>query len=183
MVARLALHLPRGEYLRQLSRGLLLGRIGYAAAAVIAPRLQDASAPPAYRTVQVAVNDAARTITGRRRADHIRIPDLLHRAGLPSVNALAVRAVAMECWKAFHSSDGENGERNPIGEFMFQNGKASERTSRSKKAGMVTHPLRVADTFAVHALDIWNRSPELRDAATRRAAATVAKTLARSAPV
>jgi hypothetical protein len=39
LIARLAHHLPRGEYLRQLARGLVILKIGFALAAVVAPRL------------------------------------------------------------------------------------------------------------------------------------------------
>jgi hypothetical protein len=40
MISRLALHLPRGAYLQQLDRGLLIGKVGYTIAAVMAPRLE-----------------------------------------------------------------------------------------------------------------------------------------------
>jgi hypothetical protein len=110
LIARLAHHLPRGEYLRQLARGLVIGKISFAMAAVVAPRLGNGEALPsaAYKSVQVAINDVARSITGRERTDHVKIPSLLYWAGLPSVNELADRAVAMESWKANHSSDGKN---------------------------------------------------------------------------
>eukprot|EP00095_Tigriopus_kingsejongensis_P008456 snap_masked-scaffold18_size714446-processed-gene-1.9 protein:Tk08456 transcript:snap_masked-scaffold18_size714446-processed-gene-1.9-mRNA-1 annotation:"hypothetical protein L798_12217" len=39
LVARLAHHMPRGEYLRRLASGLVLGQIGNAVAAVVPPRL------------------------------------------------------------------------------------------------------------------------------------------------
>jgi hypothetical protein len=121
MISRLALHLPRGAYLQQLARGLLIGKVGYAVEAVVAPRLEgDLTQPSAgYGAVQVAINDTARSVTGRKRSDHIRIPDLLHHAGLPSVNSLAIHALAMETWKAFHSSDGPNGSRNALGNVIF----------------------------------------------------------------
>jgi hypothetical protein len=116
LIARLAHHLPRGEYLRLLARGLVIGKISFALAAVVAPRLGNREDPlsAAYKSVQVAINDVARSITGTKRIDHVKIPSLRYRAGLPSVNELAVRAVAMESWKANHSLDGKNGERNPI---------------------------------------------------------------------
>jgi hypothetical protein len=190
LIARLAHHLPRGEYLRQLARGLVIGKISFALAAVVAPRLGSGGAPPsaAYKSVQVAINDVARSITGIKRTDHMKIPSLLHLAGLPSVNELAVRAVAMESWKANHSSDGKNGERNPIGKFIFPatpttSSLDSSRTTRSKTAGIIHNPLREANTFAVHAANVWNTSLALREAPTRNAASAVAKLLAKSAPI
>eukprot|EP00095_Tigriopus_kingsejongensis_P012356 maker-scaffold198_size266703-snap-gene-1.28 protein:Tk12356 transcript:maker-scaffold198_size266703-snap-gene-1.28-mRNA-1 annotation:"myosin heavy muscle isoform x29" len=58
------------------------------------------------KATQVAINDVARTVIGQSRGDRVRIPDLLHRAGLPSLNQIAVKSVAIEAWKAFQSTDG-----------------------------------------------------------------------------
>ncbi|QQP37049.1 Hypothetical protein FKW44_022347 [Caligus rogercresseyi] len=33
LISRLAVHLPKGKYLRQLAKGLMIGKISYAAAA------------------------------------------------------------------------------------------------------------------------------------------------------
>jgi hypothetical protein len=134
----------------------------------------------------------ARSITGRKRTDHVKIPSLLYQAGLPSLNELAVRAVAIESWKANHSSDGKNGGRNPIGKFIFpatpttsniDSSIDSSRTTRSKTAGIIHNPLREANTFAVQAANVWNASLALREAPTRHAASAVAKLLAKSAPI
>ena len=189
LIARLAHHLPRGEYLRQLARGLVIGKIGYAIAAVVAPRLgnEEAIQSAAYKSVQVAINDAARSITGCKRIEHVRIPDLLHRAGLSSVNELAVRAVAMESWKAHHSTDGGKGERNLIGKLIFPNVPTSDdnssKSTRSRKAGIIPSPLQGANTFVVHATKVWNASLALRTAPTKHTAMAVAKVLAKSAPL
>jgi hypothetical protein len=80
LIARLAHHLPRGEYLRQLTKGLFIGKISFALAAVVAPRLGSGGAPPsaAYKSVQVAINGVARSITGIKRTGHVKIPSLLH---------------------------------------------------------------------------------------------------------
>jgi hypothetical protein len=40
LISRLANHLPRGEYLRQLSYGLVIGKFSHALAAVARPRLE-----------------------------------------------------------------------------------------------------------------------------------------------
>eukprot|EP00095_Tigriopus_kingsejongensis_P012396 maker-scaffold682_size112745-snap-gene-0.12 protein:Tk12396 transcript:maker-scaffold682_size112745-snap-gene-0.12-mRNA-1 annotation:"lymnokinin receptor" len=58
------------------------------------------------KATQVAINDVARTVIGQSRGDRVRIPDLLHRAGLPSLNQIAIKSVAIEAWKAFQSTDG-----------------------------------------------------------------------------
>ncbi|QQP37963.1 Hypothetical protein FKW44_018416 [Caligus rogercresseyi] len=40
------------------------------------------------------------------------------RAGLPSLNEVAAKAVALETWKCFYSNDGGGGARNPVGDFV-----------------------------------------------------------------
>jgi hypothetical protein len=187
MISRLALHLPRGAYLQQLARGLLVGKVGYAIAAVVAPRLEGDTAQPTagLSAVQVAINDTARSVTGNKRTDDIRIPDLLNRAGLPGVNALAIHALAMETWKAYHSS-GPNGSRNALGNILFPPtiGGPTSRPSRSATAGIVSRPLPwMANTFADHAISLWNKHPALRQAGTRHAAKKVAKAICKSAPI
>ncbi|QQP31666.1 Hypothetical protein FKW44_025343, partial [Caligus rogercresseyi] len=57
--------------------------------------------------MQVAINDAARSIFGCERRDHLHIGDFLERAGL---NEVAAKAVALKTWKCFYSG---GGARNP----------------------------------------------------------------------
>jgi hypothetical protein len=45
MVTRLAHHLPRGAYLKQLAHGLVFGKIGHALAATVTPRLSEETRP------------------------------------------------------------------------------------------------------------------------------------------
>jgi hypothetical protein len=97
LVRRLTHYVPRGDFLRQLAHGLFFGKLNYALAAVSNPRLDDTGSPTVLDgAVQVAVNDVARALTGLKRSDHIQIPVLLKKAGIPSFNELAVRAVAIE---------------------------------------------------------------------------------------
>eukprot|EP00095_Tigriopus_kingsejongensis_P001523 maker-scaffold220_size252247-snap-gene-1.24 protein:Tk01523 transcript:maker-scaffold220_size252247-snap-gene-1.24-mRNA-1 annotation:"conserved hypothetical protein" len=150
LIARLAHHLSRGKYLRQLARGLFIGTVGYAVAAAVPPRLNDWEASPssAHKAVQVALNDLARTTTGKSRQDHVQIADLLHLAGIE----LAVRASVMETWVAFWSSDGKSGGRNPLGKLIFPlapDASAGQTTTQSKSAGIVMPPLdQKADTLS-----------------------------------
>eukprot|EP00095_Tigriopus_kingsejongensis_P001087 maker-scaffold193_size270907-snap-gene-0.13 protein:Tk01087 transcript:maker-scaffold193_size270907-snap-gene-0.13-mRNA-1 annotation:"hydroxymethylglutaryl- synthase 1" len=152
--------------------------------AVTTPRLKDDTSVPSSnaKAVQVALNDVARSITGAKCQDHVRIPDLLAKAGIPSLNSIAVRAVAMEAWKAYHSCDGPNGTRNPIGNLLFSNN--CERGTRAATGGAIPLPLiSKADTFVWHATTIWNGSKDLREAPTKGAAMKVAKNLAKTAPI
>jgi hypothetical protein len=77
-VARLANHLLRGEYLQQLSYGLVVGKFSHALAAVAWLRLGPKdNASVIWSGIQVAFSDVARSITCARRRDHVRIEDLL----------------------------------------------------------------------------------------------------------
>ena len=184
MVARLASHLPRGKYLSLLAKGIVLGKVGYAVAAVTAPRLEEDHTCPSVsaKAVQVALNNVARSITGAKRKDHVRIPELLAKAEIPSLNSIAVRAVAMEAWKAHHSSDGPNGSMNPVGNLLFSN--KGDRSTRAAAMGTIPLPLLTkADTFVWHAATVWNNSKALREAPTKGAAIMVAKSLAKQAPI
>lgn len=179
LVARLAHHLPKGHYLTQLAGGLVVGKISYAAAAVTAPRLlnTESKLPSAsHTTVQVALNDTARTISGMKRSDHVRIPDLLNRAGLPSYNAIAVQATAMECWKASNSTSGDLVNRLVFPAML------PRKVTRSNRAG-IPNPLHGSSTFVAHAALLWEASPELRAAKTKHAAKKAARNLAKSAPI
>jgi hypothetical protein len=77
IVARLAHHVPRGAYLRQLAMGLVNGKVLHALAALAVPRLQDPGGSTQYKSVKIAFNDLARTLTGTRRTEHVRVEELL----------------------------------------------------------------------------------------------------------
>jgi hypothetical protein len=154
LIARLSHYLPRGRYLRQLAAGLVLGKINHALPAVAAPRLTaaDGAANSSYKAVQKAVNDVARTITGASRKEHISIENLLDVAKMQSINAMVTAAVAMEAWKAFKSSNGTDGSRNPVGGIVFgSSGKETAalatRPSRATTEGLVKVPLRWFNTM------------------------------------
>jgi hypothetical protein len=59
-----------------------------------------------------------RSITGVKIRDKVSVPDLLERAGIPSVNRMVVNAVAMETWNCRHSSDAGKGAKN-LGPRIF----------------------------------------------------------------
>ncbi|QQP57756.1 Hypothetical protein FKW44_002844, partial [Caligus rogercresseyi] len=79
---------------------------------------------------------------------------------LPSINTMAVRSAAMEAWKAFG---------NPLGLMLFE--KKNGKETRSDAAG-------IADTLVCAARTAWNKSPQLRQARTWRAARDAAIALA-----
>ncbi|TRY69246.1 hypothetical protein TCAL_14266 [Tigriopus californicus] len=89
----------------------------------------------------------------------------------------------MEAWKAFRSSKGGSGERNPIGTTMFGpvgTGIRQDRSSRSNSAGQVRVPLRGVSIMVCHAATIWNQCPELRAATTSGAEKSATRTFART---
>ena len=191
LITRMAHHLPRGNYLRLLAQGLTYGKVSYAAAATLAPRLPGDSSPPseASKTIQIALNDVARTLTGHKRSDHIPVSTLLHSAQLPSLNEVAVKALAIEAWKAFHSDDGPGASRNPLGTAIFDCGDESKsafpnKNTRARSQGHIPLPLKfAAPTMVYSAAKIWNQCSSLRSARTLSAARAVAKQLAKAAPI
>jgi hypothetical protein len=145
-VARLANHLPRGTYLRQLSYGLVMGKLSHALAAVERPRLEhEDNASVAWSRIQVAFNDVARSITGARRRDHVTIQDLLDLSGIKCAKRMVVKAIAAETWSCYHSNDGKDGARNHVRTILFSDNRTdTAKTTRSARTGQIAVPLRGA---------------------------------------
>jgi hypothetical protein len=185
VVSRLANHLPRGEYLQQLAYGLVVGKFSHALAAVARPRLeQEDSVSLVWSSIWVALNDVARSITGTRRRDHVRIEDLLAQAGLESANRMVVKAIAAETLGCFRSDNGRNGARNHVGRLLFSDKRtATAKTTRSAKTGQIEVPQWGGDTFIAHEAHVWNRSVLLRAAPTKAAAKKAASDLASLSPL
>jgi hypothetical protein len=96
-VARLVQHLPHGQLLQQLGSGLLMGKLAHCLPVVAQPRLPGSAKPnpEALATIQVAINNMARSVGGYKREDHIPIENMLESAKFMSLNHLVVRATAM----------------------------------------------------------------------------------------
>jgi hypothetical protein len=180
VVARLANHLPRGAYLRQLSYGLVMGKFLHALAAVARPRLEhEDNASILWSKIQVAFNEVAWSITGARRRDHVTAKDLLDLAGIESANRMVVKAIAAKTWSCYHSNDGKDGAQNHVGTILFSDNRTdTAKTTRSAKTGQIAVPLRGGDTFVTHAAHVWNRSVLLGAAPTKAAAKKAASDLA-----
>jgi hypothetical protein len=199
MISRLSYSIPRGPLLRQIACGIVMGKAQFAIANIAPPRLTELDSlhnDLHLHNAQVAVNDVARTLTGKKRTDHVRISDLLGSAGLPGINQVAVQAMATMTWAAFHSHDGPNHDRNGLGRTIFgtrYNNDATgvspdnhmnyvnKMTTRSKTSGEVAISLR-NNCFAHHAAKMWNKCPTLRAAASKSEAKSVATKLARDSP-
>jgi hypothetical protein len=183
LVARLVHHLPRGKILRQLSMGLLCGKVSHALAAVSTPRLLPEDKEHVRKSaVQVSLNDAARTITGCKRTDRVKVSDLIRRAGVTSFNHQVASATGMEAWSAFSSSDGGDGCRNPVGNLVFDN-IVRARPSRAASAGLIPVPLRGVNTMINNLARFWNACPSLRLAETKCAAKKAVQLLVSDLPL
>jgi hypothetical protein len=184
LVARLSHHLPRGRLLRQLASGLVFGKLNHALGAVAAPRLHP-NTPTNGRmaSVQVAVNDVARSVIGGKRSDRVAVLELNARAQFPLVNELVMKTVAMVTWAAFYSRDGNpKGGCNPLGAAMFD-GTGYSRTTRASAAGKAINPMPGQNTLVSTGIKIWNACPELRVAATKGDTKRAAYKFAKGVPL
>jgi ribulose 1,5-bisphosphate synthetase/thiazole synthase len=73
-------------------------------------------------------------ITGVKIRNMVSVPELLERAGIPSINGMVINAIAIKTWNCRHSSHG----------------------------GMAIVPLRGRDTFVSNRAKTWNSSKALR---------------------
>jgi hypothetical protein len=94
-VARFAQHLPRGQLLRKLGSGLLMGKVAHCLPVVARQRLPGSTDKIPESLAQVAVNDVASSVVGCRREDHITAVDLLEAAKHLWLNQQVVKATAM----------------------------------------------------------------------------------------
>jgi hypothetical protein len=132
----------------------------------------------------VALNNVARSITGTRRGDHVKIEDLLAQASLVSANRMVVKAIASEMWSCFHSDDGRDGARNNVGRILFSDKRTdTEKTTRSAKTGQIEVPLRGGDNFVTHAAHVCNRLATLRQATTKAKAKKATSDIASLTPL
>jgi hypothetical protein len=100
------------------------------------------------------------------------------------LNQQVVKATAMSTCTAFHSCNGSNGARNPVGEAMFSNANmTTAQTLRSTMAGEVRVRTRGMDTHVTHGLEVWNACKELRGLRSKAQANRAATRLARESPL
>jgi hypothetical protein len=136
-----------------------MGKLAHCLSVVAHPRLPGLAKPisEALDSIQVAINDVARSVVGYRREDHIPIKDLL-----------VVRSMTLAAWSAYVSNDGEAGNRNPVIRLMFDsNIVASSRPTRATATGEVRVSTRGVKTLVTHALKTWNLWEELRNSTTK----------------
>ncbi len=180
-IRRLSLHLPHTELLGTVARSLIMGKVGYGAAATYTLRFEDDEpADVASKALQVVLNDVARSILGERRSSRIRIEELLGRAGMSSVNRLTARAIAMEAWKACR---GINTPEDLLRNLLGEPGRMSRDTRAAAQDNLPPPLPRPAKTFVWAAYKIWNSSKKLREAKTLNVAKKVALEISKSFPL
>ena len=91
---------------------------------------------------------------------------------MPSFNRMVVKSVAMEAYKAYHSRDGINRDRNPAGVAAFGHrtdttDNNNARISHYRTMGMVLVPLRGTSTFATTVALVWNTLTALQRTSMR----------------
>ena len=127
------------------------------------------------RKLQVIVNDVARVVVRKRRSDHVRIPDLLMRAGLEGVNAMVCCNSAMLAWRASKPAS----PLHNIFLSMVPNG-----CTRSKAAGKIEVPPPNTKNLALWNMAVtWNAIPDLRLAKSEGRAKKIVKKFVKSLPV
>ena len=169
-------HLPV-SFVKRVITPILVGKVGYAAAAVAAPRLTDGEPAGEVLTgVQTGINDVARAILGVSLKDRIPVSSLLQRAQVPSYNQMVVKAVALETWKALR------GPYTPLTGLLTEN-KVVSRPTRQNISGKLPRVSKFPmDTFICHAQSLWNNS-SLRDTLSLTAAKNAVKSLLESLPL
>jgi hypothetical protein len=131
--------------------------------------------------MKTTINNVARSVVGHRREDHIPIEDLLESAKLLLLNQLVVWSTAMAAWNAYMSDNSVAGTRNPVGNLMFDRGKASTaRPTRATTAGEVRVLTSSIKTLVTHALETSNSCTELRNSKSKAKASRAAAILARN---
>ncbi len=179
LTRRLRAHLP-SHYAAEVAKALMVGKVGYGAAAAIFPRLSTIH-PCSGRMakLQARVNDAARAALGIKRTDAYSTESLLKDTGFPSVNQLAVRSAAIEAWKAL-GPNSVNSDDPLIALF----GPAVSGNTRAGSSGLRSAATKFPiDTLVNVATSIWNRYPLLRTAPTLNAAKKIANSIASSCPL
>ena len=139
-------------------------------------RLQDQDPLTGWgKKLQVVINDVARVLVKKKRADHVRVEDLLKKSRLQSVNAMVFSSSAMLAWRAFdpdHPLHGLLAALQPKG------------NTRSKEAGLLQVPPPDTKNLALwNIATVWNAVPDLRAAKSEGAAKRVLKKFVSSIPI
>ncbi len=173
---RLTKYLPP-NYLTKVASALLVGKLAYAAPVTLTPRLaQNEPTSVSAQKLQICINEAARIILRSRRTDKLRTERLLAKSGLPSLNHLVIKGIAVECWKAINKC-------TPLGAVIC-GGYKSTRPTRMTFSNKLPPAFKFPrNSMAWHSVGIWNLHEDLRVAATLNRAKSAAVRIAAQCPL
>ena len=175
VVGRLSAHLPH-HVLKMFARATVLGKIRTYLHLALKVRLSQ-SDPVTFwgKKLQVVVNDVARIVGRKRRSDHVRVEDLLKKAGLQAVNSMVCSNSAMLAWRA-------SKPESPLHSTflsMVPNGNTRNRT-----AGKIEVPAPDTKNLALwNMATTWNAIPDLRLAKSEGKAKQIVRKFVRSIPI
>ena len=125
---------------------------------------------PPTDACQVALNDLARVLLGKKRSDCINCAKLAEKAKLPTINEIVTKQAAMAAWKSLNGADGSSlaGLLEP-----------QDSRTRGGISGLV-NPTSVRCIAVTNMAKVWNASEALRSAKTIAEAKKCANDLAKS---
>ena len=167
IIRRLRTSVSRGALLKNVAWALVIGKLQCSAWVTRKVRLASNETVTAEAAeTQIAINDLARVLLGLRRAQHVRVEDLMAKSGLPTVNQLVVQQSAVAAWRALRGG-------SPL------SGLFSSFDSRTRGATQELVKATASTCVAVSNMaQVWNAFPELREASSLTLAKSRAKQLA-----
>ena len=133
--------------------------------------------------LQVCINSVARAILRETQGNQRSVATLLARTGLPSLNRLMVRTVAVECWRALNVLDGPDAQPSLLANLIEVPGSGT-RLTRFNISGIISPPSTSStDTLVWAAYRARNLSEKLRQVTTLSSAKRAAISLAALAPL
>jgi len=164
--------------LRTIAEGIFMSRIRYALPVFAAEflRLDDSEPTSGHlQRLQKCQNEMLRTITGKKRRDHVKIADMLQNVRILSINQLIGYGTLMEAWKAREF-------QIPVLGTLLDRHRDDDRTLRSDSSNSVSASKREA--YSQVAEKLWNLSSQkFRNTNLTKVAKSEAKKLALSLPL
>ena len=175
VVGRLSAHLPP-HILKMFARATVLGKMRTYIHLSLKVRLSEKDPRTEWgKKLQVIVNDVARIVVRKRRSDHVRVEDLMKKAGLEAVNAMVCSNSAMLAWRASRPA-------SPLHDVFMS--MVPTGSTRSKAAGKIEVPAPNTKNLAVwNMATTWNAIPDLRLAKSRGRAKQIVRKFVKSLPI
>ena len=174
-VRRLSAHLPP-HVLKMFAGAVVLGKLRTYLHLALKVRLHERDPLTCWgKKLQVVLNDVARVLVRKKRTDHVKVPDLLKKSGLQSVNAMVCSSSAMLAWRAAEPG-------HPLHDLLAT--LKPRGNTRSNEAGLLQVPRPDTKNLALwNMATAWNAIPELRTAKSEGAAKRAVKKFVRSVPI